>query len=334
MTESGSRDTRDPERLPPLDLLAAFEAVARHRSFTRAGAERFITQSAISRQVRSLEESLGTRLFDRTHRTLTLTNEGRRLQEACATILATVRATVGDIRSARKRPVLSITTTPALALMWLVPRLPSFTRRNPEVDVRIDSGLGVHDLKAGGFDLAIRYGRADTPLGRLLFQETIVPVCSPALARDASRPLATPGDLRTHTLLQVEVPSGSSVPLEWDSWLSERRVAGLRPSATLSFSNYDQAIAAALCGQGVVLGRVQLIEDLLRKGMLVAPLGTPEISQRAHYVAVTPEASTKPEVKAFEQWLFDRVARQAARIGAADSGLPTQDPFQEPAGSA
>ncbi len=294
MAESGSRNTRDPERLPPLDLLAAFEAVARHRSFTRAGAERFITQSAISRQIRTLEENLGTTLFDRKHRTLTLTDEGRKLHETCAAILATVRATVGDIRSARKRPIISITTTPAFALMWLVPRLPSFTRAHPEVDVRIDSGLGLHDLKAGGFDVAIRYGRADTPLGRPLFQESIVPVCSPALAQDSSRPLASPTDLRAHTLLQVEVPPSASVPLEWDAWLSEHGVAAFRPSASLSFSNYDQAIAAALCGQGVVLGRVQLIEDLLRKGKLVAPLGSPGISQRAHYVALAPDAKARP----------------------------------------
>jgi DNA-binding transcriptional LysR family regulator len=331
LADPGSRE-RDPERLPPLDLLAAFEAVARHRSFTRAGAERFITQSAISRQIRTLEEHLGTTLLDRSHRTLTLTDEGRRLHETCTTILAAVRTTVGDIRTARKRPVLSITTTPAFALMWLVPRLPSFTRAHPEVDVRIDSGIGLHDLKAGAFDLAIRYGRADTPLGKLLFQEDIVPVCSPALAQDDSRPLKAPSDLRAHTLLQVEVPPGSTVPLEWDSWLAEHRVAGLRPSATLSFSNYDHAIAAALCGQGVVLGRLQLIEQLLRHGKLVAPLGSPRTSQRAHYVAVAPESAAKPQVEDFEHWLLDRATRQAARIDA-NSGLPAHDRSRESATS-
>src|SRR5690349_14731624 len=116
-----------PDRLPPLELLAAFEAAARHLSFTRAGAERFVTQSAVSRQIRALEDELGVALFRRRHRALGLTEAGLRLQATCQTALAQLRATVAEIRAPAQREVLSLTTTPGLASLWLIPRLPAFT---------------------------------------------------------------------------------------------------------------------------------------------------------------------------------------------------------------
>jgi LysR family glycine cleavage system transcriptional activator len=321
LDEQRPHPSKAADRLPPLDLLAAFEAVARHLSFTNAAAERFITQSAMSRQIRNLEERLGTTLFERKARGLALTDDGRRLQIACAEMLAAVRATIGDIRTKPKRPLVAITTTPGFALMWLVPNLQGFTRQHPDVNVRIDSNLLLQDLKSGPFDLAVRYGRADAPLGSLLFAETVIPVCSPELASDRKRPLKRTRDLEAHTLLQVDVPLRSSVALEWECWFAASGIKALRPAASLSFSNYDQAIRAGVSGQGVALGRIQLIEDLLRQGQLIAPFGQPVVSPRAHYVSIRKESAAKPEVIHFERWLREQVQKQSERL-AADGGLP------------
>jgi DNA-binding transcriptional LysR family regulator len=150
-----------PDRLPPLDLIAAFEAAARHLSFTRAGAERFVTQSAMSRQIRALEDDLGVALFRRRHRALSLTEAGLRLQATCQAVLAELRTTVAELRAPARREVLSLTTTPGFASLWLIPRLPAFTRAHPGIDVRLDASFDRRNLRGEGFDLAIRYGRAD-----------------------------------------------------------------------------------------------------------------------------------------------------------------------------
>lgn len=298
---------KNPERLPPLDLLAAFEAAARHLSFTKAGAERFVTQSAISRQIKALENELGTALFMRRHRALALTDEGRRLHETCGSVMAQLRTTVTKIRAPAARQVLALTTTPGIASLWLIPRLALFTKAHPDIDVRLDASLRRRDLAADGFDLAIRYGRTESRYGTPLGGESMQPVCSPQLTRDKSSPLNTPADLRMHTLLQVVIPPGTNMPLEWDPWLQAVGLADLRPAATLSFSNYDEAIAAALSGQGVALGRRPLIDSLLKSRKLVAPFKGTVASPRAYFLIVEPGARAKPAVKAFERWLLEQV---------------------------
>jgi DNA-binding transcriptional LysR family regulator len=294
----------DPQRLPPLDLLAAFESAGRHLSFTKAGEERFVTQSAISRQIRALEEELGVSLFRRGHRALALTEDGRRLLETCASVFAQLRGTMERIRAPGKRQGLALTTTPGLASLWLIPRLPSFTRKHPGIDVRIDASYERHALTADGFDVAIRYGRANETQGTPLFRESTLPVCSPRLLRDKSRPLAMPSDLRLHTLLQVTIPPRSRMPFEWESWLPAAGLSGLRPASTLSFSNYDEAITAALSGQGVALGRRPLVDSLLKSGKLVAPFKSAVASPRAYVLIIEAGARSRPEVRAFERWLL------------------------------
>ena len=296
-----------PDRLPPLDLLATFEAAARHLSFTKAGAERFITQSAVSRQIQALEEALGAALFVRRHRALGLTEDGRRLYDTCSAMLRQLRATVAQIRTPGQRQILSLTTTPGIASLWLIPRLVRFTRAHPGIDVRIDATLERRDITAEGFDVAIRYGRAGARQGRPLGAESMQPVCSPALTRDPSRPLKTPADLRRHTLLEVVIPPGTDMPLEWDPWLQAVGLADLQPAATLSFSNYDEAITAALSGQGVALGRLPLIDSLLKSRKLVAPFKNKVASPRAYFLVVEPGARAKPAVQAFERWLLEEV---------------------------
>ena len=194
---------KDPRRLPPLQRLAVFDAAARHLSFTKAASERFLTQSAVSRQVAALEDELGVALFRRRHRALDLTDDGRRLAAAVDAALAGLRDAVASIRAPGRREVLAVTTTPGFAALWLIPRLSAFVALQPGVDVRIDASLQRRALAAEGFDLAIRYGRVGALEGTPLFEESVLPVCAPALLRRAAPPLREPADLRAHTLLQV-----------------------------------------------------------------------------------------------------------------------------------
>jgi DNA-binding transcriptional LysR family regulator len=305
------RMQKDPQRLPPLDLLASFEAAARHLSFTKAGAERFVTQSAMSRQIRALEDDLGVALFRRHHRALTLTDEGRRLQQTCAAALAQLRATVAALRAPSRREILALSTTPGLASLWLIPRLPSFTATHPGIDVRIDASAELRDLQADGFDLAIRYGRVGATPGTQLFAETTLPVCSPKLLRPGGAPLREPADLRLHTLLQFMAPPQSGLRFEWATWLQAVGLADLQPRSILTFNTEPEVIGAALAGQGVALGRLPLIDRLLRARKLVAPFKGALASPRAFYLILAPGARTKTAVRALEQWLTEQ-ARAAA----------------------
>src|SRR5207302_1251573 len=174
-----------------LDLLVGFEAAARHLSFTKAGAELYLTQSAVSRQIKELEEQLGVSLFQRRHRALSLTEPGHQLYATAAQVLSTMRSAAQRLRthSARRRP-LSVTTTNSSAALWLIPRLAGFTREHPGVDVRITAETRVQDLERDGLDLAIPHGPAARagPSAVRLFGERVLPVCSPRLLRDPKRP--------------------------------------------------------------------------------------------------------------------------------------------------
>jgi DNA-binding transcriptional LysR family regulator len=301
---------KDPARLPALNRLAVFETAARHLSFTKAAAERFLTQSAVSRQIAALEDELGATLFRRRHRALELTDEGRQLAAAMAKAMTEVRDAVLAIRAPGRREVLALTTTPGLAALWLIPRLADFIAAHPGIDVRIDATHTQRSLAAEGFDLAIRYVPLEGAAGLPLFGESVQPVCAPSLLR-TGRPLKTPGDLSRHTLLQIEPMPGRGLPLEWQTWLQAVGAGQVTPAATLTFSNYDTAVAAAVAGQGVVLGRRPLVDALLRKRALVAPFKGATTSARGYTVAVEPAAARKAAVQALVQWL----QRQAGSAG-------------------
>lgn len=309
--------SRDLQRLPPLDLLVSFEAVARLGSITRGAAERFVTQSAMSRQIAALEADLGTPLFQRRHRALALTDAGRRLLAACTPVLAQLRDTVQAIRAPQARALLSVTTTPSFAALWLIPRLSGFTRDHPGVDVRLDASYERRDLQRDGFDLAVRYGRADRAEGERLFGEAIAPVCSPALRRQADAPLAGPADLAHHTLLQVAATPQGGIPLEWESWLQAAGLPQVQPRAMLTFNQYNEAIAAAVAGQGVALGRRPLIDALLARRQLVVPFSGITATERVYSVLVAPAAQSRPAVQALARWLLSQAAPAGGRSPAS-----------------
>ena len=292
-------------RLPSLDLLQGFEAAARLLSFTRAGDELHLTQSAVSRQMQELESQLGVKLFERRHRALVLTDAGQQFYASAAQVLATMRAATDRLRAQAGRGTLSVTTTHSFAALWLIPRLAGFTRGHPGVDVRIAADTRVQDLERDGLDVAIRHGPASLagPNAQRLFGERVFPVCSPKLLKDARRPLAEPADLRHHVLLQYDDPDVRHPWLHWRTWLEVERLEELKPAGRLSFSGYEQIIAAAIAGHGVALGRSPLLNDAIRAGELAAPFKRTADPARAYYAVVSPNAAERVEVKDFVAWL-------------------------------
>ncbi len=294
---------------PSLDLLEGFEAAARHLSFTKAGEELFLTQSAVSRQIKELEDQLGVPLFHRRHRALVLTEAGQQFYAATAQVLTTMRTATSRLKVQSGRKPLSVTTTNSFAALWLVPRLAGFTRTHPGVDVRIMAETKVQDLDRDGLDLAIRHGPASLagPNAVRLFGERVFPVCSPKLLK--KNPLREPADLKHHVLLQYDDPDGRHPWLHWKSWLEVAGVPDLRPAATLSFSGFEQIIPAAVAGHGVALGRSPLVKDLLAGNELVAPFKTTSDPARAYFIVASKSAAGRPEVTGFIEWLKEEAKR-------------------------
>ena len=299
-------------RLPSLDLLKGFEAAARLLSFTKAGDELFLSQSAVSRQIQELEDQLGVRLFERRHRALELTEAGQALYAAAAQVLATMRTVTTRLRAGRGRQSLAVTTTQSFASLWLIPHLAGFTRTHPELDVRISAETRVLDLERDGLDLAIRHGPA-TLAGSdavRLFGERVFPVCSPKLLKDPDRPLRVPADLRHQVLLQYDDPDGRHPWLHWKTWLEIERLTDLRPAGRLSFSGYDQIIPAAIAGHGVALGRSPLVREAIASGELVAPFKRSADPARAYYAVVSKNSAGRPEVADFVAWLKEEARKE------------------------
>jgi DNA-binding transcriptional LysR family regulator len=304
-------NAKSSPRLPSLDLLRGFEASARLLSFTRAGEELRLSQSAVSRQIQELEDQLGVSLFQRKHRALALTEAGRQLYPAAAQVLATMRAVTDRLRAASGQRVVAVTTNVTFAALWLVPRLARFTRENPGVDVRIQADTRLHDLERDGFDVALRYC-PPAVAGRdalRLFGETVFPVCSPGLADDPRRPLKSPEDLARHVLLHIDDPDGQTPWLSWRAWLEAEGLGELQPAANLRFTNYSEVMPAALAGQGVALGRSPLVREALREGTLVAPFRRQAESSRAYYLVSAPGAAERREVARFIAWVTAEAKR-------------------------
>jgi LysR family transcriptional regulator, glycine cleavage system transcriptional activator len=297
--------------LPPLELLRGFEASARNLSFTKAGAELFLTQSAISRQVKALEDQLGVQLFRRRHRELLLTEPGQTLYKAVGEALRTLRDATVKL-SGRAGGMLTVTTTISFASLWLVPRLTELRRLHPEIDVRIAATNEMADMERDGIDLAIRYcaPEAAGPAAVALFGEKAFPVCAPALA--SSGQLTSPKDLGRHVLLHYDDPERRSPWLSWEVWFELVKSEGVKPAGTLRFSHYDQMIQAALDGQGIALGRSPLVDRWVREGRLVLPFGRRFISSpgqaRAYFILVSAAARGRPEFARFSAWVQHEAA--------------------------
>jgi DNA-binding transcriptional LysR family regulator len=304
-------DKRRQPRLS-LDLLRGFRAAARHLSFTRAAQELHVTQSAISREVKTLEEQVGKPLFRRVHRALQLTQAGEELYRATEDALALIDAAAG--RVAGSASALAVTTTTALASLWLAPRLPRFNRLHPGVDVRIVASNDKPDLEREHLDIAIRFAPrgGDMPNGERLTDCEIFPVCSPALVRDHARPIRSPSDLANHVRLDFETIRDGRPWSEWDVWYGALKIPAVTPASTLRFSHYDQVIPAALEGSGVAMGARPHLTQQLRNGLLCAPFGADAAANLgSFFIVVRPDAHATDAVQDFVAWLKSEVSRDA-----------------------
>jgi LysR family transcriptional regulator, glycine cleavage system transcriptional activator len=305
---------RNP-RLPSLDLLRGFEAAARHMSFTRAAEELHVTQSAISRQIRTLEEQLGAALFRRLNRALVLTEEGQGLARAVAAALGGIELAVTRLSTRTDDRPVTVTTTVSFAALWLVPRLARFRAGEPHTDVRLAATNEMTDLARASIDVAVRFcePHAAPPGAVPLVGEDVFPIASPKLARERRHPLKAPADLEHHVLLHLEDPQGEWPWLTWKEWLTALKIPELKPAGALHFSHYDQVVHAAVEGQGVALGRAPLIEQLVKNGKLVAPFRDRVTVSRKYFVIVAAPARERPRVKRFVEWLLSEAAGSTSK---------------------
>jgi len=293
-------------RLPSLNGLKAFEAAARQRSFTRAAAELGVTQTAVSHQIKRLEEQLGRPLFVWRNRTLGLTETGTAYLPAVRAAFDQLREATERLRHADEKGVLTVSTLASFAVKWLVPRLGRFQAENPEIDVRISTSLALVDFARDAVDVAIRYGRGRWPgvQSSYLVKEDCVPVCSPALLA-GEPPLREARDLTRHTLLRV---TGDEEL--WRMWLTAAGVPGVEPSRGPMFDDDLAALEAAIRGLGVALMGAPIAEGDLASGHLVAPFPLALPDDAAYYIVAPARNAERPKVKRFHDWLLAAVAEK------------------------
>ena len=321
-----------------LDLLKGFEAAARHLSFTRAAQELFLTQSAVSREIKTLEEQLGLPLFTRINRGLRLTDAGQVLYRAVGEALALIDEATDHLAASGAGEMVTVTTSVPFASMWLAPKLRQFVRMHPGVDVRSVAADQRLDLERERLDIAIRGAPSGSNLsgGEPLFEVELFPVCAPALARDPARPLRSPADLAKHVLLDLETVTTPGPWSDWKPWLQAMRLNHLKPAGVLRFSHYDQVVQAAIDGSGVAIGRNPHNARHLREGLLVPPFGREaRFKWGTFFLLVAPRSAGRPAVKSFVDWLREEIRQDAeadaARTGSARSrrtrrATPTRTP--------
>ena len=314
-----NRGNKRPLGIGPL---RAFEAVARRSSFSAAAEELHLTQPAVSRQIKGLEDELGAPLFTRGTRSVELTSAGTQLVRGVLPLLQRLDTTVRQIRSARGRRHVSITTFASFASLWLLPRLASFQREHPDIDIRISASDVMADLDDPDVDLALRYCHPDVaPAGaRRLFGEVVTPAAGRGLAEQAARglapPLSVPADLAHHTLLEEDDHRPSAEFLGWRHWLRVHGVAQLEPARWLLLNFTYQQVQAALSGQGIALARLPLVAETIERGELVEPFGPTHrvLSPFAYWlIEGEPATASRPEVTLFANWLAAQ-AEQTRRV--------------------
>jgi LysR family glycine cleavage system transcriptional activator len=290
-------------RLPPMNTLRAFEAAARHLSFTMAAEELHITQAAVSHQIKTLEEALGVRLFRRLNRAIRLTEEGQEFVGEVRKALSHLTMAMDKLAAPDAGGPLTVSVLPSFASKWLVPRLGRFRDKHPEIDVRIDPSNQLTDFRRDDVDLVVRYGKGEYEglHSVRLMTEDIFPVCSPALL-EGPNALSKPEDLRRHTLLHDDAY------VDWAMWLLVAGVKGIGQRQGPFFTDSAMVIQAAVEGQGVALARGALAAGDIAAGRLVKPFDIAIPTKYAYYVLSPKATSHHPKIVAFREWLVEEVA--------------------------
>ncbi len=308
-------------RLPSLSALRAFEAAARHSSAKRAAQELSVTPTAISHQIRQLEEALGISLFLRKPRRLVLTSQGRELLTVLGESFDAIAGVVNRLKATAARDTVTISTIPAVASRWLLPRICILRESHPQLDLRIHVSHEPVPLDGITADVAIRYGHGDWPglEAEKLFDNTFIPACSPVLK------LRRRTDLPRHTLIHCGLPPAGRGPMEWATWQRQARVPGLDVSTGLNVSDETLAISAALDGQGIALMSRLLIMDELRSGRLVQPFG-PTLDGDPFHLVYPKARADDPQIAAIRQWVERLLQDMFANSGDGFPPMADQAP--------
>lgn len=297
-----------PSRLPPLTALRAFDAAARHMSFAKAAEELNVTPAALSFQIKSLEEHLGTTLFRRLNRQVELTDAGRALAPDAQNGFETLTRGWRAAQRTQDHQSLTVTAGPAFTAKWLAPRLFDFAQEHPEIELRFSATLRLADFARDDVDVAIRFGLGPDPglYSLPLADEWVTPVMVPELA--ARYP--DPADLRDAVLITDESMDFLDPPADWGIWSTAMGLPPLK-AAGPRFSQADHAVDAALAGIGVVLGRRALVIKELAEGRLVAPYGT-ALPTGARFRFICPQgAENRPQIAAFREWMLREIDKTA-----------------------
>ena len=303
-------------RLPPLNALRAFEAVARHASFARAAEELHVTKAAVAQQVRALEEEIGARLVERHGRGLRLTESGAGAAGPLAEGFALIAKAARAMREGNGRRFLVINSAPSFAATWLVGRIGKFKARHPETDVLIDANPIDDALESGAADALIRWGAGEFPglAATLLFKENVFPVCAPKLVA-GDDPLRSPEDLARHTLLHLDWnPAHASWPT-WSDWLKAAGAFNVEATHGVFFNNMAMTLRAAAQGQGVALTSFAIAADDLAAGRLIAPFKLSVATPFGYYLLCRPDEAGSPRIKALREFLTQEAALSAAEPG-------------------
>ena len=309
-----------------LNYLRAFEAVARRLNFSDAADELFVTQSAVSRQIKALEGELGAALFVRGTRHVEMTQSGQTLLRAVDASLRKIDASVRQIRTARSRKRVSVTTFASFGSLWLLPRIEAFQRAHPDIDIRVSAADAIADLDDPELDLALRYcSPAQAPAGAVrMFGEVLTPVVSRSLAEQIrlghAPPLSHPADLAQHTLAEEDDSKTSTEYLSWRRWLAMHDQPGLEPKRWLYLNFTYQQVQAALAGHGVALARIALVFEALQRGELVEPFGAEGRidSPYLYWLVAAPGSRTRPEVARFCEWVLEQAADTRRAVGEVE----------------
>ncbi len=290
--------------LPPLDLLRSFEAVARHRSFTLAAQELCLTQSAVSRQIKALEDRVGFTLFHRLHRAVDITAKGQSLFEAVTRGLDDISACLAALGASTKAPQLTVSASVAFAWFWLMPRLERFGALQPEVDLRVLAADQPVLPSTQEVDVAILFGRGkwEGLEAQLLFRERVYPVCSPGYLR-SSRTAAVGRPLQIKRFCIWSIPGPRRATWDWRQWLLRQGVNGQPVRRAIRLNSYPMVLQAAEAGRGVALGWSYITDQLLAEGRLICPIDKALETADGYYVSVSASASRDAAMTAFLEWI-------------------------------
>ncbi|MBD2820448.1 transcriptional regulator GcvA [Xenorhabdus sp. 42] len=299
------------KRLPPLNALRVFDAAARHLSFTKAAEELFVTQAAVSHQMKSLEDFLGLKLFRRRNRSLLLTEDGQSYYLDIKEIFTAINDATRKLQARSAKGALTVSLSPSFAIQWLVPRLSGFHQSFPGIDVRIQAVDREEDKLADDVDVAIFYGRGNWPGLRTdrLYPEYLLPICSPSLLT-GDRPLKTHSDLTKHTLLH------DSSRRDWQAYVRQLDMQQhINVQQGPIFSHSAMVIQAAVHGQGVALANNVMAQNEIDAGRLVCPFNDVLVSKNAFYLVYHDNQAELGKIAAFRKWILAQAAAEQERLG-------------------